>query len=74
MKEKYFVSTGEISFRLWMFANALDELKKFPNQEKAQNLRGKISAFVESPLVAKQGSNENKEDLATLLLEIEDLC
>lgn len=74
MKQKYFKSSGEISFRLWMFSTALCELKKSPNPEKAQNLKGKVTAFAASPLVAQQGTPEQKEDLATLIIELDALC
>lgn len=68
MKEKYFNQSGEIAFRLWMFANAIEALKKTPNQEKADNLKGKITAF--SVVVNKDGSAENQQDIKAMLADL----
>ena len=68
MKNKYFNATGEIAFRLWMFANAVEALKKTPNSEKAANLKGKMTAF--SAVVKEKGSKENYEDITALINEL----
>ena len=68
MKEKYFKATGEIAFRLWMFANAVEALKANPNQEKAQNLKAKMETF--SSVVAEKGTLENLDDIKALIAEL----
>ena len=65
MKTKYFNQTGEIAFRLWMFANAVEELHKTPNAEKAENLRSKMLSF--SGIVKKKKQMEAFEDLRKLI-------
>ena len=68
MKEKYFNATGEIAFRLWMFANAVEVLKANPNQEKAENLKSKMENF--SSVVAEKGTPENLNDIKALIAEL----
>jgi len=68
MKEKYFISTGEIAFRLWLFASAVEVLKARPNQEKAQNLKSKMESF--SSFVAEKGTPENLDDIKALIAEL----
>lgn len=68
MKEKYFNASGEIAFRLWMFANAVEALKANPNKEKAKNLKSKMENF--SAVVAAKGSSENAKDLKALIAEL----
>ena len=65
MKTKYFNQTGEIAFRLWMFANAVEELQKTPNAEKAENLKSKMLSF--SGIVKKKKQMEAFEDLRKLI-------
>ncbi|MBQ8671566.1 MAG: hypothetical protein IJ525_03485 [Alphaproteobacteria bacterium] len=68
MSQKYFNLTGEIAFRLWMFSNAVEVLKKTPNPEKAQNLKTKMEAF--SAVIAEKGSFENLQDIKELIDEL----
>lgn len=68
MVKKYFNRTGEIAFRLWMFANAVEFLKANPNEEKAENLKSKMAAF--SAVVAEKGTPENKADIEALIAEL----
>ena len=65
---KYFHVSGEIAFRLWMFANAVEELKRTPNQEKANNLRSKMKAF--SKIIGEEGTETEKEDIEALIEEL----
>ena len=46
MVEKYFNEKGEIAFRLWSFAMTVEFLKANPNEEKAQNLKSKMEAYL----------------------------
>jgi hypothetical protein len=68
MNKKYFNATGEIAFRLWMFANAVEVLKATPNEEKAKNLKSKMEAF--SDVVAEKGTAENLNDIKALINEL----
>lgn len=68
MKEKYFNATGEIAFRLWMFANAVEVLKATPNEEKAKNLKSKMEAF--SNVITEKGTAENLNDIKALINEL----
>lgn len=68
MKEKYFNLNGEIAFRMWMFANAVEALKAAPNAEKAENLKAKMVAF--SAVVAEKGTPENMKDIVALIAEL----
>ena len=68
MKEKYFKATGEIAFRLWMFANAVEALKATPNEEKANNLKSKMAAF--SEIIANEGTPENLSDIKELISKL----
>ena len=68
MSQKYFNLTGAIAFRLWMFSNAVEVLKKTPNPEKAQNLKTKMEAF--SAVIAEKGSFENLQDIKELIDEL----
>ena len=68
MKEKYFNATGEIAFRLWMFANAVEALKATPNEEKAKNLKSKMETF--SAVIAEKGTPENLTDIKALINEL----
>ena len=65
MKEKYFHLKGEIAFRMWMFANAVEALKETPNKEKAKNLRAKMIRF--TSVIADSGTFENIKDIETLI-------
>ena len=68
MSNKYFNATGEIAFRLWMFANAVEVLKATPNEEKAKNLKLKMEVF--SEVIAKEGTPENLNDIKALINEL----
>lgn len=68
MNKKYFNATGEIAFRLWMFANAVEVLKATPNEEKAKNLKSKMEAF--SDVIAEKGTAENLNDIKALINEL----
>ena len=68
MNKKYFNATGEIAFRLWMFANAVEVLKATPNEEKAKNLKSKMEAF--SDVIAEKGNAENLNDIKALINEL----
>lgn len=65
MIKKYFNATGEIAFRMWIFANAVKVLEATPNEEKARNLKSKMEAF--SVVIAEKGTPENKADLEALI-------
>ena len=65
IKEKYFKETGEIAFRLWMFANAVEALSYTPNYEKAMNLKEKITNF--SATVIQNGTKADKFVLKVML-------
>lgn len=65
MIKKYFNATGEIAFRMWIFANAVKVLEATPNEEKARNLKSKMEAF--SAVIAEKGTPENKADLEALI-------
>lgn len=68
MNKKYFNATGEIAFRLWMFANAVEVLKATPNEEKAKTLKSKMEAF--SDVIAEKGTAENLNDIKALINEL----
>ena len=68
MVKKYFNATGEIAFRLWMFASAVEVLKATPNQEKAQNLKSKMESF--SSVIAEKCTAENLNDIKALINEL----
>jgi len=68
MNKKYFNATGEIAFRLWMFADAVEVLKATPNEEKAKNLKSKMEAF--SDVIAEKGTAENLNDIKALINEL----
>lgn len=68
MNKKYFNATGEIAFRLWMFANAVEVLKATPNEEKAKNLKSKMEAF--SDVIAEKSTAENLNDIKALINEL----
>ncbi len=68
MVKKYFNKSGEIAFRLWMFATAVEVLKVTPNEEKAANLKSKMRAF--SAVIAEKGTPENKADIEALIAEL----
>ena len=68
MSNKYFNATGEIAFRLWMFANAVEVLKATPNEEKAKNLKSKMETF--SSVIAEKGTAENLNDIKELISEL----
>ena len=68
IQDKYATTSGEIAFRLWMFANAVEVLKASPNQEKAQNLKSKMENF--SSFVVEKGTPENLNDIKTLIAEL----
>ncbi len=65
VKEKYLNETGEIAFRLWMFANAIDALSYNPNYEKAMHLKEKMSAFLS--VVEQKGTKADKDVMAALI-------
>ncbi len=73
MKTKYFNETGEIAFRIWMFANALETLTETPNIEKAGKLYGKITAFQASPIMLNEGSPEQRDDLKVIAEKLTEL-
>ena len=73
MYKKYESIQGEVAFRLWMFGLALAELKKAPNMSKAQNLLIKVNTFIESGIVEKQATTEQKDDLRTIASELETI-
>lgn len=66
--EKYFETTGEIAFRLWMFANAVKLLKATNNQEKFGNLRAKMESFATT--IAAEGTPENLQDIRNLMAKV----
>lgn len=68
MKKKYFNATGEIAFRLWMFANAVEALKATPNEEKARHLKSKMETF--SAVITEKGTPENQKDIKELISEL----
>ncbi len=73
MYKKHESIQGEVAFRLWMFGLALAELKKAPNSSKVQNLLTKVNSFIESEIVKKQATVEQKDDLRTIVSELENL-
>lgn len=71
MKEKYFKASGETAFRLWIFSMALEELKKQPkNIEKTTALLEKVQKFANGNWVKFNASDEQKDDLNTILNEL----
>ena len=70
MKQKYFSATGETAFRLWMFSQAAEELKKQPNKEKLANLLSKVKTFAIGNWVKFNATAEEKADLDRLVEEL----
>jgi len=68
MVKKYFNEKGEIAFRLWSFAMTVEFLKANPNEEKAQNLKSKMEAYLN--VIAEKGNAENLNDIKALINEI----
>ncbi len=65
---KFFNEKGEIAFRLWMFSNAVEVLRVYPNQEKASNLKSKMESF--SEVIKEKGTPENLKDIKELIDEL----
>ena len=70
MKQKFFKAKGEIAFRIWMFLLGLEEFKRYQNQEKINNLLGKVTAFSNSELVKSEATEEEKSALDFIVKEL----
>ena len=74
MNKKYYGRTGETAFRLWVFSTMLEELKNNTrNPEKVANLLGKVTAFANGNWIRYNGTDEEKDDVAIILQELEAL-
>jgi len=73
MKEKYFEKDSPFSLLLWMYALALQELKKKPNFSKLLGLLCEVTRLLQSDSFTESASGEEKEDLAAIEREIFDV-
>ena len=72
MKTQREIIQEEVDFRRWMFGLALAELKKHYNRAYAENLEGKVAAFIDSNAVKEFASDEQKESLSKILSDLGD--
>jgi hypothetical protein len=68
MKKKYYEKEGELAYRMWLFACAVEEIKKTPNPEKKALLRAKLTSF--SAVAGETGGIEMLSDVHELIKEL----
>lgn len=73
MNKKYLNVSGEIAFRIWMFANAIDSLKKGYNREKKELVLEKAKAFLNGNFVKFNATEQERADLCRIVGELEYL-
>ena len=71
--EKTLAQIGEITFRLEQFNSQLDELKVFPEKEKAEKMKEEVLAYAGTLQFAKNALRGHKEAVGTLLINILEL-